>query len=77
MRLNEERIKRIKSRLELLYAAEIKALEMQSVSNKEGELQTVASLSTIQGSISKLETELDALQVSERGNVIMFWDLQL
>lgn len=71
----QEKITRIRARLEKLYDAESNALEMQSVSNAEGEAQAYASLSTIQKSIRDLEAQLDLLLNEAKGTVTMYWSL--
>lgn len=70
---DDDRLKLLKERLARAYEAEKQALEMQSVSNKEGEAQSMANLKDIQALIDKLESQISVIEGGTAGNVTMFW----
>jgi len=72
---NDERLTKLKSRLEKAYAAEERALEMQVASNAEGEQSTVASLSSIRVLIKDLEDQIAAIEGSGTA-VTMAWEMR-
>ena len=71
----EIKLARLRSRLDLAYAAEAKALECQNTSNAEGEQNAVASLSSIRALITDLEKQVDDLTITSP--VTMFWKMPI
>lgn len=72
---NEEKLQRLKARLQKAYEAEERALEAQSTGNAEGEQHAVASLSSIRALIKDLETQIEAIE-GQTAAFAMSWEMR-